>query len=313
MNKQNHINLRDYVNEKLLLEQFGKLYNCEPGYGHNPFTRLCYPIPSGLDLADFSLLGAPEKQDDPLSDEEDTDLKQDTADLYLDLADMLSANPLEVISDCWTSSPYMFLAGILTGTGATNLAIKGVWKSLTFAIRRPVVAVLLTKPVLLGSGIAAAIVALTYAAALVGSKMAIDKIYPSNNSSSKNEIDNIQDAIKVATDAYDNGLDPNNWEEADRKNMLKVIDSFGDAPPVEEKYSASACFSYAMAAAWAMKKGATGLTKAGWRKFVSSSKVVHNSLKSIINTSTSQITPKRLSIYTSLGPRLRSKSNTRGL
>ena len=40
------VKLKDYVNEAFLVEQVSGLYGCPQGFGHNPFTNQCYPIPS---------------------------------------------------------------------------------------------------------------------------------------------------------------------------------------------------------------------------------------------------------------------------
>ena len=56
---KNLILLKDYVNEHILLEQFGELYGCSEGYGYNPFTKECYPIPSDMDPANYKSLAPP--------------------------------------------------------------------------------------------------------------------------------------------------------------------------------------------------------------------------------------------------------------
>ena len=40
--------LRDLVTENFLLEQKSSLYGCQNGYGHNPFTNSCYPLPNNI-------------------------------------------------------------------------------------------------------------------------------------------------------------------------------------------------------------------------------------------------------------------------
>ncbi len=282
MNKKNLVNLKDYVNESLLLEQFGKLYDCQPGYGYNPFTKQCYQIPTGIDLGDFDLLSRPKDIVSPLDKDDDNTIIEDLSDGWLDFTEMIQENPIGVYSDCYAGSPYTFLAGIFTGTGLTRFFARGVLKSVLFPIKRPIVTAVATKPMIAAAGLGVAFVALSYASALFATKMAVDKTFDKNKNST--DLDNVKDAVDLAIKANENGLNMQKWSGDDLVKASELMAAAGEKQPEEQKYGSAACFAYAMFTSWAMKKGAIKLTRAGWGKFVTSNKTVQNSLKSVIDT-----------------------------
>lgn len=280
MNKKNLVNLKDYVNERLLLEQFGKLYDCQPGYGYNPFTKQCYQIPTGIDLGDFDLLSRPKDIVSPLDKDDDSTIIEDISDGWLDFAEMIQENPIEVYNDCYAGSPYTFLAGIFTGTGLTRFFGKGILKSVLFPIKRPILTAVATKPMIAAGALGALVVAVGYAAALFATKVAVDKTFDKNST----DFDSVKDAVDLALKANENGLNMQKWSGDDLARAQGLMVAAGEKQPEEQKYGAAACFAYAMFTSWAMKKGATKLTRAGWGKFVTSNKTVQNSLKSVIDT-----------------------------
>mgnify|MGYP001336184573 CR=1 FL=1 len=115
------VKLKDYVNETFLVEQVSALYGCPQGFGHNPFTNQCYPIPSKYSavpslaipkvVKTTSAMSGEDPVDDPALDpRSETDRKKFAVGLGNALL-----NPLEAAELCWKNYPISYVAGLLFG------------------------------------------------------------------------------------------------------------------------------------------------------------------------------------------------------
>ncbi len=129
----NLILLKDYVSEAFLIERFEGLYNCPTGYGHNPFTDTCYPIPEDFDISGIAGLapvvrktikgkkGVKKKKkidNNPFIFDEDSFMN-----LAVDLSYAIE-NPLEAARNCVDVNPFASLLGFTLGapSGLTSIA-----------------------------------------------------------------------------------------------------------------------------------------------------------------------------------------------
>jgi hypothetical protein len=138
INKKNKFILKDMVQEKLLMEEIAKLYQCADGYGYNPFTKQCYPIISGFDVKDYSSLaplpivakvGKDRDTKKDKSDQPGYELStQGAGELFIDVVDMFKA-PIESSKECWDKHPIATVLGITTGTGVTSALFKMVLRT----------------------------------------------------------------------------------------------------------------------------------------------------------------------------------------
>lgn len=125
--------LRDLINEKILLEEVGKLYKCADGYGYNPFTKQCYPIVSGFDVANYSSIAPPKpviksgpdgKDPNADADQPGYDLSaQGAGEAFIDVVDLFKT-PFDSSKYCWDKHPIATIFGVMTGTGATSALLK---------------------------------------------------------------------------------------------------------------------------------------------------------------------------------------------
>ena len=120
---KNLILLKDYVNEHILLEQIGQLYGCSEGYGYNPFTKECYPIPSDMDPANYKSLAPPKVVKRKSTTGGGTGLPgiDDTKEVLVNVK-RLAETPIESSKACFNQHPIASWLGVYTGVGAPGLA-----------------------------------------------------------------------------------------------------------------------------------------------------------------------------------------------
>lgn len=133
---KNLILLKDYVNEHILLEQFGELYGCSEGYGYNPFTKECYPIPSDMDPANYKSLAPPKVVKRKSTTGGGTGLPSigDVKEVLVNVK-RLAETPIESSKACFNQHPIASWLGVYTGVGAPGLAplLRGTGKTLKIA------------------------------------------------------------------------------------------------------------------------------------------------------------------------------------
>ena len=119
---KNLILLKDYVNEHILLEQIGQLYGCSEGYGYNPFTKECYPIPSDMDPANYKSLAPPKVVKRKSTTGGGTGLpgKDDAKEVLVNVK-RLAETPIESSKACLDQHPIASWLGVYTGMGAPGL------------------------------------------------------------------------------------------------------------------------------------------------------------------------------------------------
>ena len=120
---KNLIMLKDLVNEQFLLEQVSSLYNCPPGYGHNPFTGTCYPIPNKVDA--ISGLEGPKvvkSQGDTKTTDEpgpDPTNKDEIKALVVKMRPFWD-NPVEGTAECFKNYPISSFVGAILGASSAQ-------------------------------------------------------------------------------------------------------------------------------------------------------------------------------------------------
>jgi len=133
---KNLILLKDYVNEHILLEQIGQLYGCSEGYGYNPFTKECYPIPSDMDPANYKSLAPPKVVKRKSTTGGGTGLPGiDDAKKVLVNVKRLAETPVESSKACFNQHPIASWLGVYTGFGAPGMGalLRGTGKTLKIA------------------------------------------------------------------------------------------------------------------------------------------------------------------------------------
>lgn len=110
----------------MLLEQFEELYGCQEGYGYNPFTKECYPIPSDMDPANYKSLAPPKVVKRKPSDSgSGSGLAAVAAAAQQSLVNAvnLAKNPVESSKQCFDQHPIASWFGVYTGLGAPGLGM----------------------------------------------------------------------------------------------------------------------------------------------------------------------------------------------
>lgn len=135
--------LRDLVTENFILEQNSSLYGCQNGYGHNPFTDSCYPLPNNI--GPIAGLGGPKLRkkapgrakpavDKPAAGFSGNEIKA----LAIAGTDFWG-DPAKNFEKCARQYPISSLAGLITGNQAAKFGfIRGSIKMSMLATKATV-------------------------------------------------------------------------------------------------------------------------------------------------------------------------------